>query len=137
LALPDKLTLEITTPERLVLTVDADEVVLPSTEGSMGALPGHAALLAALEAGEVSYRVGSDRKFLAVSGGFAEVLSDRVQILAQSCESAEEIDVDRARKAETRAQERLDSHQDDIDLARARASLSRAHCRIEIGSRAR
>jgi F-type H+-transporting ATPase subunit epsilon len=130
----DKLALEIATPERLVLTVEADEVVLPSVEGSMGALPGHAPLLAVLDVGEVSYRSGGVRRHLAVSGGFAEVLPDSVRILAETCEPAEAIDVERARRAEARAQERLRSQAADVDFARARASLARALCRIRIGT---
>lgn len=135
--MPDKLQLEIATPECLVLTVEADEVVLPSVEGSMGALPGHAPLLALLDVGEVSYRIGRDRKYLAASGGFAEVLPTGVQILAESCEPAEKIDVERAKRAAERAEERLSSQSSEIDFARARAALNRALCRIRIGSLAR
>ena len=85
----DKITLEIVTPERQVLVEQADEVVLPSLEGYMGVLPGHAPLLAQLDVGEVSYRVGNQRHFLAVTGGFAEVLRESVSILATTCERAE------------------------------------------------
>jgi len=128
----ERLAFEIATPERLVLEVEADEVVLPSVEGSMGVLPGHAPLLAALDVGEVSYRNGKERKHFAVSGGFAEVVRDGVRVLADTCEAADEIDVERAEKARSRAEERLRSQQAEIDFARAGAALNRALCRIRV-----
>jgi F-type H+-transporting ATPase subunit epsilon len=132
----ERLALEIATPERLVLAVEADEVVLPSVEGSMGVLPGHAPLLATLDVGEISYRDGSARRHFAVCGGFAEVLRDGVRVLADICERAEEIDVERAKRARERAEERLRAQQADLDFARATAALERALNRLQVASRA-
>jgi F-type H+-transporting ATPase subunit epsilon len=131
----EKLSLEIVTPERQVLAEQVDDVILPSLDGYMGVLPGHAPLLAQLDAGEVSYLAGNQRHYLAVSGGFAEVLRKSVSILATTCERAEEIDVERAREAKERAEGRLKSDLADIDTNRAEASLRRAISRILVTSR--
>lgn len=131
----DRLKLEIATPDRLVIEADADEVVLPSVCGSMGVLPGHAPLLATLDIGEISYRVADRRRYVAVSGGFAEVLRDGVQILAETAEPAEEIDVDRAKLAKERAEERLRAGASDSQFSRAEVSLRKAVSRIRIHSR--
>jgi F-type H+-transporting ATPase subunit epsilon len=133
--LPTKLQLEIATPDRLVLSEDVDEVVLPSVEGSMGVLPGHAPLLARLDSGEVSYRVGNVRRYLAVSGGFAEVLRTRVYVLAETAERAEEIDVERARDSKRRAEEALKSTKDPQDLEEAEARRARAEVRLRVSVR--
>ena len=130
----DKIALEIVTPDRRVLTLDVDEVVLPSANGSMGVLPNHAPLLAELGIGEVSYRVGGDRKFMAVSGGFAEVLRANVRILARTTESAGDIDLERAQKAKSLAEERLKSETDDA-FQHAEVKLKRALCRSGVHSR--
>jgi len=131
------LLLEIVTPERRVLSERVDEVVLPSVNGSMGVLPGHAPLLARLEAGEVSYRVGDVRRFLAVSGGHAEVLRDAVNVLARTAERAEEIDVDRAQRAKTGAQAVLDSAKEESEFQRAEIRFKRALARLDVSGRAR
>jgi F-type H+-transporting ATPase subunit epsilon len=131
----EKLSLEIVTPERQVLIEQVDDVILPRVDGYMGVLPGHAPLLAQLDAGEVSYLAGNQRHYLAVSGGFAEVLRKSVSILATTCEKAEEIDVERAREAKERAEGRLKSDLADIDTNRAEASLRRAISRILVTSR--
>jgi F-type H+-transporting ATPase subunit epsilon len=133
--LPTKLQLEIATPDRLVLSESVDEVVLPSVEGSMGVLPGHAPLLARLDAGEVSYRIGNVRKYLAVSGGFAEVLRTRVDVLAETAERAEDIDVERARSSKQRAEDALRSTQDPQDLHEAEARRLRAEARLRVSVR--
>jgi F-type H+-transporting ATPase subunit epsilon len=130
--LPDKLTLEIVTPEKLIFSEEVDEVVVPSEEGYLGVRPGHAPLLAHLDVGEISYRVGSTQKYLAVSGGFAEVLRESVSVLAQTCERSEDIDVERARKSRERANDRLQSKQSDVDFQRAELSLKRATSRLRI-----
>lgn len=132
----DKITLEIVTPERQVLVEQVDEVVLPSVEGYMGVLPGHAPLLAQLDVGEVSYRAGNERHFLAVTGGFAEVLRESVSILATACERAEEIDVERARKSRERAEAGLRLDASEHEFHRAAARLRRALCRIQVHDRA-
>ena len=131
----DKITLEIVTPERQVLVEQADEVVLPSLEGYMGVLPGHAPLLAQLDVGEVSYRVGNQRHFLAVTGGFAEVLRESVSILATTCERAEEIDLERARKSRERAESGLRLDASEQEFHRAATRLKRALCRIQVHDR--
>jgi F-type H+-transporting ATPase subunit epsilon len=131
----DKLTLEIATPERLLVTEDVDEVVLPSADGSLGVLPGHAPLLAKLDIGEVSFRIGTERKYFALSSGFAEVLRDAVEILAETCEPAEDIDADRAERSKERAEARLKAAEDETDFARASGALRRALTRIQIHGR--
>lgn len=130
-----KLQFEIVTPERRVLQLEADEVVLPSNDGSMGVLPGHAPLLARLDAGEASYRVGSTRHYLAVSGGFAEVEHHRVSVLARTAEKAEEIDLERATAARSSAEKALQAHPTGDDLQRAEVRLKRAISRIQVRQR--
>jgi F-type H+-transporting ATPase subunit epsilon len=132
----DKIAFEIVTPDRRVLSLDVDEVVLPSANGSMGVLFGHAPTLCELDVGEVSYRNGKDRTFLAVSGGFAEVLRDRVSILARTTEMAEEIDLDRAQRAKLAAENNLKSDETDT-LRLAEVKLKRALCRMNVHARAR
>ena len=133
--LPGKLTLEIVTPERLIISEAVDEVVLPSMEGYMGVRPGHAPLLARLDVGEISYRAGGQERFLAVSGGFAEVLREGVEILAETCEPAEEIDLERATRSKERADSRIGAS--DYDQKRAEISLKRAVCRIQAHGKAK
>ena len=96
---PTKLRFEVVTPGRKVLSVEVDDVVLPSVDGYMGVQPGHAPLLAMLDVGEMSYRIGSERKYMTVTGGFAEVQRDSVAVLARASELAEEIDLQRAERA--------------------------------------
>jgi F-type H+-transporting ATPase subunit epsilon len=131
---PDRIRLEIATPERLLVTEGVDEVVLPSVDGYMGVLPGHAPLLARLQTGEISYRVGKRQRFFAVSGGFAEVLRDSVKILAETCEPAEEIDLERARRAKDRAEAVL-RDRSESEFARAEVGLKRAISRIQVHAR--
>lgn len=133
----DKIVLEIVTPDRRVLSLDVDEVVLPSANGSMGVLPGHAPTLCELDVGEVSYRNGQDRKYLAVSGGFAEVLRDRVNVLARTTEAAEEIDLDRAQRAKAAAEANLKSEAADATFRRSEIKLKRALCRMNVHARGR
>src|SRR5438093_12730734 len=96
MALPEKLKLEIVTPERKILCETVDEVVLPGREGYLGVLPGHAPLLTSLKIGQVEYRKGKQPFYLSLAWGFAEILPERVTILAEIAEPAEEIDVERA-----------------------------------------
>jgi len=134
---PDKIALEIVTPEKLVLSREVDDVMLPSVQGYMGVLPGHAPLLARLEAGELSYLEGGQRKFLAVSGGYAEVLRGSVSVLARTSEPAEEIDVDRAERAREQAESVLEGNDDAAahKLQRAEVALKRALSRIRVHQR--
>ena len=132
---PDNLAFEIVTPERLVLAEEVDEVVLPSVEGYMGVRPGHTPLLARLEVGEIAYRIGTKEKYLAVSGGFAEVLRSGVSILAETCESAEQIDVERANRAKERAEARFKADASESEFKRTEISLKKAISRIRVHQR--
>jgi F-type H+-transporting ATPase subunit epsilon len=132
----ERLTLELATPTRLVVSVEADEVVAPGRLGYFGVLPGHAPLLATLGVGEVTYRVGRDEHHVAVSGGFAEVRNDKVIILADSAEAPADIDRARAERARDRAEARLTGRsQDEIDYTRASAALARALNRLQVAGR--
>src|ERR671922_1582792 len=105
--LPTSLTLEIVTPDRALVSEQVDEVQVPGSEGYFGVLPGHAALLATLQVGELWYRKGQEKHYLALAFGFVEVLPDRVTVLAQIAEKAEDIDVTRAEAAKVRAEQRI------------------------------
>jgi F-type H+-transporting ATPase subunit epsilon len=137
MALPTKLQLEIVTPDRSLVRDDVDEVQVPGSEGYLGILPGHTPLLATLAVGELWYRKGQEKHYLAIAGGFLEVLPDRVTILAQTAELAQDIDVTRAESAKKRAEERLAKPESGIDLERARISLLRSLIRLQVASRAR
>lgn len=137
MALPKHLRLEFVTPERAIVHEDVDEVELPGEEGYFGVLPGHAPLLAALKPGTMWYRAGAERKYAFVGGGFAEVLSDRVAVLAEVAERAEEIDVQRAEAAKRRAEEQLARPVVDVDFERARAALLRAIARLQVSRHVR
>jgi len=131
----EKLALQIVTPERQVLMEQVDDVILPSVNGYMGILPGHAPLLAQLDVGEVSYLAGNQRHYLAVSGGFVEVLRRSVSILATTCEKAEEIDLERAQKSKDRAERKLKPELPEADFQRFEARLKRAISRIQVTRR--
>jgi len=139
MALPKHLRLEFVTPDRAVVHEDVDEVEIPGEEGYFGVLPGHAPLLAALKTGELWYRKGADRQYVFVSGGFAEVLPDRVAILAPIGERAEDIDIARAEAAKRRAEERLarPGAAVDLDAERARQALLKAISRLQVSRRVR
>jgi F-type H+-transporting ATPase subunit epsilon len=128
----ERLTLEITTPMRMVVSEEVDEVVAPGSEGYFGVLPGHAPFLTTLGIGMVTYRIGREEHHLAVAGGFAEVRNDKVIILADSAERPAEIDVARAERAKERAERLLSGRQEDIDFARAQAALARALTRLQV-----
>lgn len=137
MALPTKLTVEIVTPDRSLVREEVDELQVPGAEGYLGILPGHAPLLATLKVGELWYRTGQERHYLAIAGGFVEVLPDRVTVLAQMAERAQEIDVARAEAARRRAEERLARPSADMDLERARVALMKALVRLQVATRAR
>ena len=137
MALPAQINLEIVTPDRALVSQPVDEVQIPGAEGYFGVLPGPTPLLVTLEVGQLWYRVGQERSFLTVAFGFAEVLPDRVTILAKVAETAEGIDVERARSARKRAEERLTKRVSDLDFERARLSLLRSLIRLQVASRAR
>jgi len=111
-----------------------DEVEIPGVDGYFGVLPGHTPLLAALSVGELWYRKGQEKTYLAIAYGFAEVLPDRVTILAQLAERAEEIDLERAERARARASGRLEG-KSDLDYTRARIALMKSLTRLQVSSR--
>jgi F-type H+-transporting ATPase subunit epsilon len=132
----DRLRLELATPTRLVVSGEADEVVVPGSEGSFGVLPGHAPLLSLVGTGEVMYRTGREEHYLAVSGGFAEVGPDHVTILTATAERPEEIDPARARAAGDRAEQRLRAAAvEETDVDRALSALARARVRLQTAGR--
>ena len=135
--IPTSLALEIVTPDRSIVSQQVDEVELPGADGYFGVLPGHAPLLASLQVGEMWYRTGQERHFLAVAFGFAEVLPDRVTVLAQIAERAQDIDVRRAEAAKQRAEERVSRPQAEMDFERARVALIKALTRLQVAERAR
>jgi F-type H+-transporting ATPase subunit epsilon len=138
--LPAHLALEIVTPERALVHEDVDEVQLPGSEGYLGILPGHTPLLTSLRVGQLWYRKGAEKFYLSVAFGFAEVLPDRVRLLAQIAERAEEIDVTRAEEHRRRAEAWVQAARTgnaDVDLERARISLMKAMVRIQVATRAR
>ncbi|MDR2051505.1 MAG: F0F1 ATP synthase subunit epsilon [Deltaproteobacteria bacterium] len=126
------LQLDIVTPDRIVLSEQVDYVSAHGAEGDFGILPGHVPLLAVLSTGILSYTVKGNRKNAFVSGGFAEVHGDRVTILAESSELADNIDLARAREALSRAEKRLEHQEENVNMERAKASLHRAVMRINI-----
>ena len=133
----ERLTLELATPTRLVVTAEVDEVVIPGSMGYFGVLPGHAPLLATLGIGELTYRIGRDEYHVAMSGGFAEVRNDKVIILADVAETPADIDRTRAERARDRAEARVSGRatQEEIDYVRAMCALARAVTRIQVASR--
>jgi F-type H+-transporting ATPase subunit epsilon len=137
MALPTTLTLEIVTPERALVTEQVDEVELPGSEGYFGVLPGHTPLLSTLQVGELWYRIGQERHYLAIAFGFVEVRPDRVTVLAQIAERAQEIDVARAQAAKERAEERVSRPQSGMDFERARIAMMKSLIRLQVASRAR
>ena len=135
--LPTQLTLQIVTPDRSVVTDQVDEVEIPGAEGYFGVLPGHTPLLATLKVGELWYRKGAEKVYVSIAFGFAEVLPDRVTILAELAEPADEIDVPRAEAAKRRAEERLASPTPDLDFERARLALLKSVVRLQVSTRSR
>jgi F-type H+-transporting ATPase subunit epsilon len=131
MALPEKIHLEIVTPEKHLFSGDVDSVTVPANTGYLGILPGHAPLLAELGIGEIEYKMGGQVEFLFCSWGFLEVLPDRVVLLAQTAESGSDIDVKRAEEAKTRAEKMLESKSVDIDFDRAQLALMRAIARLD------
>ena len=137
MALPAHLQLEIVSADRSLVNETVDEVQIPGADGYLGILPGHTPLLTTLHVGQLWYRQGQDKHYLAIAFGFAEVQSDRVTILAQVAERADEIDVGRAEAAKKRAEDRLAKASIDMDFERARIALMKALIRLQVASRAR
>lgn len=135
MALATHLTLEIVTPDRAVVRESVNEIQIPGSEGYLGVLPGHTPLLTSLQVGELWFRQGDDISYVAVAAGFAEILPDRVTILAQIAERAEDIDTDRAQEAERRARERLTKSVEDVDFERARIAELKSLVRLRVASK--
>jgi len=129
--------LDIVSAERVVYSEDVDLVVAPGVEGQLGILPHHTPLMTMLQPGELRVRKGEEEISMAITGGFLEVRPDRIIVLADAAERAEEIDITRAEEAKRRAQERLKEHTPGADLFRAEASLHRALARLEVVQRRR
>jgi F-type H+-transporting ATPase subunit epsilon len=129
------LLLIVVTPERQLLRESVDDLQLPGANGYLGILPGHAPLMTELGVGELSYRSGKKSEHMAVIRGFAEVLPDRVTVLAEVAERAEEIDLARAEEARRRAEKRLASQDPNIDWDRATLALQRALIRMQVASK--
>ena len=128
--------LEIVTPEKKVVeTKAAEEVQIPGRYGYLGIMPGHAPLITELAVGEITFRENSTEQRLAVAWGFAEVLPDKVTILAETAERPSEIDVERARKAKERAEQRLTSGDPGVDVERALDALHRAQVRLDVAAK--
>ncbi len=129
----EKLFLEVVTPQKAVVSEEAEIVVAPGSEGEFGALKGHTTFLTSLNMGTLRYKDANGKeRLLFINGGFAEVLPNKVTILAESAERRQDIDVARAQKAQERAEQRLGNKASDLDLVRAEAALRRAIDRIKV-----
>ncbi len=129
------LKIDVVTAERIVYSADVDEVLAPGVQGQLGILPHHAPLMTTLQAGELIIKKGGQEELLAISGGFIEVRPDRVIVLADQAERAEEIDAARAEEARKRAEERLKAKPTGTDEDRAEAALRRALVRLSVAEK--
>jgi F-type H+-transporting ATPase subunit epsilon len=130
----DTFQLEIVTPEKKVVETTAEEVQIPGKNGYLGILPGHAPLITELSVGEITFRENSTEQKLAVAWGFAEILPNKVTILAETAERPSEINIERARQAKERAEQRLTSGDTAVDVDRALDALQRAQVRLDVAS---
>ncbi|WP_031500256.1 F0F1 ATP synthase subunit epsilon [Bryobacter aggregatus] len=128
----DTFTIEIATPEKLVIRNEVTEAQIPGAEGMLGILPGHAALISEIDPGELSYKMDGQNHVLAVSKGWVEVSNNKVRVLVDACENATQIDRARAEEALRRANERLSSPKQELDMARALNAAKRAHARLAV-----
>jgi F-type H+-transporting ATPase subunit epsilon len=135
--IPTHIQLQIVSADRSLVNEQVDEVEIPGSDGFFGVLPGHTPLLAVLGMGELWYRQGQEKHYLSIAFGFAEVQPDRVTILAQMAEKADEIDVARAEAAKKRAEERMVKSTVDMDFERARIAMMKALIRLQVATRAR
>ena len=132
----DTILLEIVTPEKLVLSAEVDEVTAPGSEGEFGVLPGHTPFLTTLKVGELTYRKGKEVYHLAISWGYAEVTPRKVTILAETAEAAAEIDVERAKAAKERAEEKLKKlSKEDHDYLVEASALEKSLIRLQVAQR--
>ena len=134
---PTSITLSLVTPDRAVVHESVDEMEIPGSEGYLGILPGHTPLLTSLQVGELWFRNGHETSYVSVAFGFAEILPNRVTVMAQIAERAEDVDIERAQHAEKRARDRLTNAVANVDLERARVSLMKALIRLQVASRIR
>ncbi|HZP24122.1 MAG TPA: F0F1 ATP synthase subunit epsilon [Terriglobales bacterium] len=132
----DTLQLQIVTPDKRLVSDDVEQVEMPGLNGYLGILPGHAPLLTELGPGELSYLQGGKTSYLAVAWGFAEVLPDKVTILADAAERPEDIDVKRAQEAKARAEEALRKQDPELDYEATLLALRRADVRLAVAARA-
>lgn len=137
MALPSHLALEIVTPDRAVVHEKVDEVEIPGSDGYFGVLPGHTPMLALLAVGQLWYRKGAEKTYLSIGTGVVEVMPDRVILIARTAERPEEIDIERAKAALQRAEQRLATHARDLDLERAHLAVLKAMTRLNVATRAR
>jgi len=135
--LPKELTLEVVTPEGLLFREQVDEVIAPGEEGYFGVLPGHTPFLTTLGLGEITYRRGGDTRHLTCFWGFAEVLPDRVNLLAEIGERAEDIDAARAETAKARALDRMKTIRDEAGYQEAHLAYIRAVTRLAVARKRR
>ena len=133
--MPDTFQIEIVTPEKMVVRDSAEECQIPGKNGYLGILPGHAPLITELAVGEITYKNQGQTNHFAVAWGFAEVLPDKVTILAETAEPASEIDVKRAQESKQRAEERLKSGNTEVDFERAGNALQRAETRLQVAGK--
>src|SRR5882724_13377497 len=132
----DKITLRVVTPSQMLLDEEVDEVTAPGELGEFGVLPNHIAFLSTLVPGEMSYKQGTSKTTLAVSGGYAEVLDNVMTVLAPAAEFASEIDVARAQRAKERAEKQLAQlNQEEKDWQMAETALQRALVRLQVASK--
>ncbi len=131
----ETIELEIVTPEKLVVRDQAEEVQIPGKDGYLGVLPGHAPLITELAVGEISYRKAGQVAHISVAWGFAEVLPEKVTILAETAERAEEIDVTRAQAALKNSHERLSAADSEEKVDQALTAVRRAETRIEVAAK--
>lgn len=129
------INMEVVTPEQHVCSLETEAVVVPAFEGYLGVLPNHAPLITQLGIGVVTYKVGGKEHKIAITGGFMEVSDNKMVILADTAEMAENIDIARANAARDRAEKRLQEKADDLDYARAQAALQRAMTRLKAAGR--
>src|SRR6266852_6692229 len=137
MTIPQQLQLQIVSADRSLINERVDEVEIPGSEGYLGVLPCHTPLLTTLHVGQLWYRQGQEKHYLSIAFGFAEVQPDRVTILAQIAEKADEIDIARAEAAKKRAEERMVKSTVDMDFERARIAMMKALIRLQVATRAR
>ena len=137
MSIPSRITLQIVSADRSLVNEQVDEVEIPGADGYFGVLPGHTPLLASLHVGELWYRQGQEKHYLAIAFGFAEVQPDRVTILAQIAEKPDDIDVARVELSKKRADDRLARPTLDMDFERARIALLKSLVRMQVATRAR